>query len=66
MGSIEDFIKPVSKDDLKASPDMILKKEFPDANYRFLNGVLVWEDTEIAKPTDEWIASKIKEHDDAL
>ena len=66
MGSMEDTIKPVSKDDMKASPDMILKKEYPDAKYRFLNNVLVWEDTEIAKPTDEWIASKIKEHDDAL
>ena len=66
MGSMEDIIKPVSKDDMKASPDMILKKEYPNAKYRFLNNVLVWEDTEIAKPTDEWIASKIKEHDDAL
>ena len=66
MGSMEDTIKPVSKDDMKASPDMILKKEYPDAKYRFLNNVLVWEDTEIAKPTDEWIASKIREHDDAL
>ena len=66
MGSMEDIIKPVSKDDMKASPDMILKKEYPNAKYRFLNNVLVREDTEIAKPTDEWIASKIKEHDDAL
>ena len=66
MGTTEDLIKPVSKDDMKASPDMILKKEYPDANYRFVNDVLVWEDTKITKPTDEWIANKIKEHDASL
>ena len=66
MGSIEDLIKPVSKDDMKASPDMILKKEYPDANYRFENDVLVWEYTKITKPKDEWIANKIKEHDASL
>ena len=51
---------------MKATPDMILRKEYPDANYRFENDVLVWEDTKITKPTDEWIANKIKEHDAAL
>ncbi len=66
MGSMEDLIKPVSKDDMKATPDMILRKEYPDANYRFVNDVLVWEDTKITKPTDEWIANKIKEHDASL
>ena len=66
MGSMEDLIKPVSKDDMKASPDMILKKEYPNAKYRFVNDVLVWEDTETAKPTDDWIAQKIKEHDEEL
>ena len=66
MGSMEDLIKPISKDEMKATPDMILKKEYPDAKYRFLNDVLVWEDTGTTKPTDEWIAAKIKEHDEAL
>ena len=66
MGSMEDLIKPVSKDEMKASPDMILKKEYPNAKYRFVNDVLVWEDTETTKPTDDWIAQKIKEHDEAL
>ena len=66
MGSMEDLIKPVSKDDMKASVDMIIRKEYPDANYRFENDVLVWEDTKITKPTDEWIAYKIKEHDATL
>ena len=56
----------VTKEDLKATPDMILKKEYSDAEYRFENNVLVWEDTKITKPTDEWIATKIKEWDDAL
>ena len=60
------YLRTVTKDDMKATPDMILKKEYPNAKYRVSNNVLVWEDTEIAKPTDEWIASKIKEHDDAL
>jgi len=66
MGSMEDLIKPVSKDDMKATPDMILKKEYPNAKYRFVNDVLVWEDTDTTKPTEEWIAAKIKAHDEAL
>ena len=66
MGSMEDLIKPVLKDDMKATPDMILKKEYPNAKYRFVNDVLVWEDTDTTKPTEEWIAAKIKAHDEAL
>ena len=60
------MIETVTKDDLKATPSMILKKEFPTAKYNFVNDVLVWEDEEITKPTNEWIAQKIKEHDDKL
>ena len=60
------MIETVTKNDLKATPSMILKKEFPTAKYNFVNDVLVWEDEEITKPTDEWIANKIKEHDDKL
>tara|TARA_Y100001973_G_C5171916_1_gene319604 strand:+ start:543 stop:725 length:183 start_codon:yes stop_codon:yes gene_type:complete len=60
------MIETVTKNDLKATPSMILKKEFPTAKYNFVNDALVWEDKEITKPTDEWIANKIKEHDDKL
>ena len=66
MGSMEDLIKPISKDEMKATPDMILKKEYPDAKYRFLNDVLVWEDKEVEKPTEEWVSNKIKEWDEKL
>ena len=59
-------METVTKEDLKATPSMILRKEYPDAQYHFLNDVLVWEDTKITKPTDEWIANKIKEHDASL
>ena len=60
------MIETVTKNDLKATPSMVLKKEFPNAKYSFVNDVLVWEDTKITKPTDEWIANKIKEHDASL
>ena len=66
MGTIENLLKPVSKDDLKATQDMILKKEYPNAKYRFLNDVLVWEDKEVEKPTEEWVSNKIKEWDEKL
>jgi len=66
MGTIENLLKPVSKDDLKATPDMILKKEYPNAKYRFLNDALVWEDKEVEKPTEEWVSNKIKEWDEKL
>ena len=59
-------METVTKEDLKATPSMILKKEYPNAKYRFVNDVLVWEDTDTTEPTDEWIAAKIKAHDEAL
>jgi hypothetical protein len=59
-------METVTKEDLKATPSMILKKEYPNAKYRFVNDVLVWEDTDTTEPTDGWIAAKIKAHDEAL
>ena len=55
-------VETVTLEDKKYSVDMVLKKEFPNANYRFLNDELVWEDTETARPTDEWIAQKQEEY----
>jgi hypothetical protein len=45
---------------------MVLKAEFPNAKYRFLNGELVWEDTEIEKPTDEWLIQKQTEYNNGV
>tara|TARA_E500000305_G_scaffold110800_1_gene120000 strand:- start:814 stop:996 length:183 start_codon:yes stop_codon:yes gene_type:complete len=59
-------METVTKEDLKATSSMILKKEYPNAKYHFADDVLVWEDTDTTKPTDAWIAAKIKAHDEAL
>ena len=59
------MIDSVTKDDLKATVDMILKKDFPNAKYKFLNDVLVWEDSE-AQPTDSDLQNRIKLFDSAL
>lgn len=59
-------IETVTLEDKKYSIDMILKAEFPNAKYRFLNGELVWEDTEIEKPTDEWLVQKQTEYNNGV
>ena len=59
------MIDSVTKDDLKATVDMILKRDFPDAKYTFLNDVLVWEDS-AAQPTDSDLQNRIKLFDSAL
>tara|TARA_A100000164_G_scaffold336922_1_gene330035 strand:- start:17 stop:199 length:183 start_codon:yes stop_codon:yes gene_type:complete len=59
------MIDSVTKDDLKATVDMILKKDFPNAKYKFLNDVLVWEDS-AAQPTDSDLQNRIKLFDSAL
>ena len=59
------MIDSVTKDDLKATVDMILKKDFPNAKYKFLNDVLVWEDS-TAQPTDSDLHNRIKLFDSAL
>ena len=72
MGTLEEIKMLINPTDeqkkilMKATPDMILKKEYPNAKYKFVNDVLVWEDTDTAKPTDDWMAQKIKEHDEGL
>ena len=32
-------METVTKEDLKATPSMILKKEYPNAKYKFVNNV---------------------------
>lgn len=59
------MIDSVTKDDLKATVDMILKRDFPNAKYKFLNDVLVWEDS-AAQPTDSDLQNRIKLFDSAL
>tara|TARA_B100001093_G_scaffold42047_1_gene35784 strand:- start:922 stop:1104 length:183 start_codon:yes stop_codon:yes gene_type:complete len=59
------MIDSVTKDDLKATVDMILKKDFPNAKYKFLNDVLVWEDS-APQPTDSDLQNRIKLFDSAL
>ena len=59
------MIDSVTKDDLKATVDMILKRDFPNAKYRFVNDVLVWEDS-AAQPTDSDLQNRIKLFDSAL
>ena len=59
-------IEIVTLEDKKYSIDMVLAKEFPNANYRFLNGELIWEDIEIARPTDEWLSQKQEEYNATL
>jgi hypothetical protein len=44
---------------------MILKKDFPNAKYKFLNDVLVWEDS-APQPTDSDLQNRIKLFDSAL
>ena len=56
------MIDSVTKDDLKATVDMILKKDFPNAKYKFLNDVLVWEDS-AAQPPDSDLQERIRKFD---
>ena len=48
--------------DKKATVDMILVRQFPNAKYRFLNDVLVWEDSS-PRPTDSDLQDRIRKFD---
>ena len=48
--------------DKKATIDMILVRQFPNAKYRFLNDVLVWEDSS-ARPTDSDLQDRMRKFD---
>ena len=48
--------------DKKATIDMILVRQFPNAKYRFLNNELVWEDSS-PQPTDSDLQERIRKFD---
>jgi len=56
------MIDSVTKDDLKATIDMILIRQFPNAKYRFLNNELVWEDSS-PQPTDSDLQERMRKFD---
>ena len=48
--------------DKKATIDMILIRQFPNAKYRFLNNELVWEDSS-PQPTDSDLQERMRKFD---
>ena len=48
--------------DKKATIDMILIRQFPNAKYRFLNNELVWEDSS-PQPTDSDLQERMRRFD---
>ena len=48
--------------DKKATIDMILIRQFPNAKYRFLNDELVWEDSS-PQPTDSDLQERMRKFD---
>jgi len=48
--------------DKRATIDMILVRQFPNAKYRFLNDVLVWEDSS-PQPTDSDLQERMRKFD---
>ena len=48
--------------DKKATIDMILVRQFPNAKYRFLNDELVWEDSS-PQPTDSDLQERMRKFD---
>ena len=48
--------------DKKATIDMILVRQFPNAKYRFLNNELVWEDSS-PQPTDSDLQERMRKFD---
>ena len=51
----------VNEKDKTPSFDMALKELCPTVEYHFLNNQLVWEDSQVTKPTDAEIQAKIVE-----
>ena len=48
--------------DKKATIDMILIRQFPNAKYSFRNNVLVWEDSS-PQPTDSDLQERMRKFD---